>query len=95
MRIIRARNMRTFGRKGQGAKIFIQIAGILFIRTVERSERIYQAMCSRGFNGRIRLLNDFKLGFVDIIFAVVAITVFIIFKQYDIVKILEELILIN
>ena len=93
MRIVRARNMRTFGRKGQGMRVFIRIAGTLFVRTVERSERIYHAMCSRGFNGRIRMMKHFKCGFIDIIFAVVTITVFVILRKYDIAKILGDLIL--
>ena len=93
MRIVRARNMRTFGGKGQGMRVFIQIAGTLFVRTVERSERIYHAMCSRGFDGRIRMMKKFKPGFIDIIFAVVTITVFVILRKYDIAKILGDLIL--
>ncbi|GBE06581.1 nickel transport protein NikQ [bacterium BMS3Abin10] len=92
MRIIRARNMRSFGKKGRGMKTLISIIGVLFVRTVERSERIYQAMCSRGFDGEIRLLTSYKIGFVDISFAITAITVFIIFRGYDVTKTLGELI---
>lgn len=91
MRIVRAINMRTFGRKRYGIKIFISTIGLLFMKTVERSERIYHSMCSRGFNGEIRLLKRDKTGFADIVFAVTAIAVFIIFKRYDITKILGEL----
>jgi len=91
MRIVRAINMRTFGRKKYGLKIFISTIGLLFMKTVERSERIYHSMCSRGFNGEIRLLKRDKTGFADIVFAVAAITVFIIFRRYDIAKILGEL----
>lgn len=91
MRIVRAINMRTFGKKNYGIKIFISTIGLLFMKTVERSERIYHSMCSRGFNGEIRLLKRDKTGFADILFAVAAITVLIIFRRYDISKILGEL----
>lgn len=91
MRIVRAINMRTFGSKKYGIKIFISTIGSLFMKTVERSERIYHSMCSRGFNGEIRLLKRDKTGFADILFAVIAITVFIIFRMYDISKMLGEL----
>ncbi len=91
MRIVRAINMRTFGSKKYGIKIFISTIGLLFMKTVERSERIYHSMCSRGFSGEIRLLKRDKTGLTDIAFAVIAITVFIIFRKYDIAKILGEL----
>jgi cobalt/nickel transport system permease protein len=47
-RMIRARRARTFGRKtGWGA--ISMIVSQLFIRSTERSERIYAAMCARGW----------------------------------------------
>ncbi len=91
MRIVRAINMRTFGRKKYGLKIFIGTIGLLFVKTVERSERIYHSMCSRGFKGEIRLLKRDKTGFTDIMFAVISIAIFIIFRRYDIAKMLGEL----
>jgi cobalt/nickel transport system permease protein len=38
------------------AKIAGGMAGSLFIRSLDRSERIYVAMLSRGYNGEIRLI---------------------------------------
>ncbi|MBE0557107.1 MAG: cobalt ECF transporter T component CbiQ, partial [Proteobacteria bacterium] len=46
MRIIRARDMRSFGTRGAGMKVFARLIGILFLRTVDRAERIYDAMLS-------------------------------------------------
>ena len=93
MKIIRARNMRSFGNKGKDIKSVINILGVLLVRSIERSERIYQAICSRGFDGQIRLLKDYKTGFADIIFAVITIAVFIIFRKYDITKMFGELVI--
>lgn len=92
MRVVRAVNIRTFGRKSFSRKIFVSIIGILFVKTVERSERIYQAMCSRGFDGEIRLLKSNRIRFIDIAFAVAAITVFIVFRRYDVTKMLGKLV---
>ena len=39
-------------------QIFSQQIGVLFIRTYERGERVYQAMDSRGWSGEVRTLND-------------------------------------
>jgi cobalt/nickel transport system permease protein len=32
------------------------MVGSLFLRTYERSERVYQAMLARGFDGELRVL---------------------------------------
>ena len=34
------------------------MAGSLFLRSLERSERVYHAMRARGYNGEIRLMNQ-------------------------------------
>jgi len=39
-------------------KVFAQQIGVLFIRTYERSERVYQAMDARGFSGKIYTISD-------------------------------------
>ncbi len=91
MRIVRARNMRTFGRGSRDIKMLINIIGVLLIRSIERSERIYQSICSRGFDGQIRMLKDFKIGPADICYALITITLFFIFRQYDIPGILGGL----
>jgi len=51
MRVVRARDMRSFGRRGTGVGVFARIVGTLFLRTVERAERVYGAMLARGFRG--------------------------------------------
>ncbi len=53
MRVVRARDMRSFGRRGAGVRVFVRIVGTLFLRTVERAERIYGAMLARGFRGDV------------------------------------------
>jgi len=91
MKIVRARNMRSFGKKGKDIRSFINITGVLLVRSIERSERIYHAICSRGFDGHIRLMKDFRLRRTDIIFALAAISVFVIFRRYDIADMLGRL----
>ena len=38
-------------------KVIGQTVAVLFLRSYERSERVYQAMLSRGYGGDIRLLS--------------------------------------
>lgn len=42
-------------------KVLSNMIGVLFIRSLERAEFVYLAMCSRGFNGKINTIYEFKL----------------------------------
>ena len=58
----------TGGSRWLQAKASANILGSLFIRTYEKGESVYLAMCSRGFNGEIRTTDRFKISGFDIIF---------------------------
>ncbi|MDA8123158.1 MAG: cobalt ECF transporter T component CbiQ [Deltaproteobacteria bacterium] len=68
MRVVRARDMRSFGKRGTGGRIFIRIVGTLFLRTVERAERIYGAMLARGFRGEVPSMRHEILRIADVLF---------------------------
>ena len=57
-RMLRAAKLRTFRKLS--LKTMGKILGVLFIRSYERSERIYYAMCSRGFDGDIKTFKSDK-----------------------------------
>jgi cobalt/nickel transport system permease protein len=68
-RMMRARDARS-GDDGGGhsggslrwrARVAGHMIGTLFLRTYERSERIYQAMLARGYTGEIRVLAESRL----------------------------------
>lgn len=65
MRITRAREMRSVGSRGAGIRVVARLIGTLFVRTVDRAERIYQAMLSRGFQGEIPSLKRARVRAVD------------------------------
>ena len=85
LRIVRAREARSFGKRGKEIKTFIRLISVLLLRTLERSERIYQAMLSRGFRGEIRVHKSYNLRLQDIIFGVFSVIMFYILRNYDIV----------
>ncbi len=85
MKIVRARDMRSFGNKGQGMKVFISLLGTLFLKTIERAERIYQAMLSRGFNGSLRTMRPWGFTYADLIFLSATITLLYLFRVHDVV----------
>ncbi len=49
--LMRARDARSFGRKGYPLRVWGTLVGQLLIRSVERAERIGLAMYARGFTG--------------------------------------------
>lgn len=65
MRLLRARQSRSAASPGQRsgrsvlwrAKVTGGMAGQLFLRSYERSDRIYNAMLARGYTGQLRTLN--------------------------------------
>jgi len=65
MRIARAREMRSVGSRGSGMKVAGRLIGALFVRTMDRAERIYRAMLSRGFQGDIPSLKHTRVGAMD------------------------------
>ncbi len=84
-RLIRARESRsaasTGNRAGGGvlwrAKVAGNMAGQLFLRSYERSDRIYNAMLSRGYTGHLYTLNPHEMKPAD--FYVTAFAIAVIF----------------
>jgi cobalt/nickel transport system permease protein len=73
MRIVRARDMRSSGARGAGVRVFVRLVGVLFLRAVDRAERIYHAMLSRGFQGDLPTLRPSRVTAVDLAFLVATI----------------------
>ena len=48
------------------------LIGLLLVRSIDRSERILDAMKCRGFTGKLFLLQDFRYARPDLVFAVFA-----------------------
>ncbi len=81
MNVKMAKDSRTVGgSKWFHTKTLANIIGVVFIHSYERSERIYQSMLSRGFDGTVRTLDDFDLKNRDYIFGISAATIFILIK---------------
>lgn len=85
MKVVRARDMRSFGKRGKEIKAFTGIVGTLFLRTVERAERIYLAMLSRGFSGTLHTIKPYGLTGADAIFLALTFTALCLFRGHDVV----------
>lgn len=67
-----SRNMAVRPRAGR-LRVAAGMIGTHFIRTYEKSERIYQAMASRGFDGEVRSLTHLAFGRRDLAFSTASI----------------------
>ncbi|GAB4483992.1 MAG: cobalt ECF transporter T component CbiQ [Thermodesulfovibrionales bacterium] len=86
MRIVRARDLRSFGTRGAGVTAFTGLVGTLFIRTIERAERIYNAMLCRGFQGDIFSLKQHHFRKVDFLFMLVTTLSFAFFRFVNVAE---------
>jgi cobalt/nickel transport system permease protein len=64
----KARDLKSFGPKGRELSTTAALLGSLFIRTMDRSQRIHRSMLSRGFSGAFRLPAARAFGWRDVFF---------------------------
>lgn len=67
-RMVRARDLRSFGTRGQGLRTFGSLVGHLLLRTWQRAERLHAAMLARGFNGEFHARKEFRFGAREFVF---------------------------
>lgn len=84
MRMVRARDMRSFGASGTGIKLFVRMIGTLFLRTIERAERIYSAMLSRGFQGDIPTPKRFHFKAIDLVFIATTVSFLLALRFFSV-----------
>jgi cobalt/nickel transport system permease protein len=73
-RIQTARRSRSFRQHGWlQIKTLANIVGVLFIRSYEKAEVVYTAMCCRGYTGTNRTLHTWSLTKADLYFLALVI----------------------
>ncbi len=83
LRMVRARDARSSGKRGKGVRVFIHLVGVLLVRTIQRAERIYAAMLSRGYTGRMPLRRTHRIGMKELIFLSSWILLFLVMRRYN------------
>jgi cobalt/nickel transport system permease protein len=86
LRLMQARTARSAvvdGRRAGGpllwrGKVTGRMVGSLMLRSMERSERIYNAMVARGYQGQIQVLNPPHMGWHDFFILAVSLTIFLV-----------------
>jgi len=83
-RLTRARALRSFNNTAMKLTTFTSLISHLLLRTLDRAQRIYLAMCCRGFDGNVRLIRPMKKGRSEIIFVAGWSLLFIILRYWNI-----------
>lgn len=90
-RVSRAREMRSFGKRGLGVKSFGSMLGHLLLRTWQRAERIHLSMLTRGFTGEFHTRRTKIFGVREFTFVTGWSVIFLLFRWYNVPRILGNL----
>jgi cobalt/nickel transport system permease protein len=75
-----AAGVRSGGSVAWRARVAGNMAGQLFLRSYERSDRVYNAMLSRGYTGHLNTMNPHELHRVDYITTALALILILILQ---------------
>ncbi len=68
LRMMRSVRIRSAGPGKPSLQTYGSLAGTLLIRSMDRAQRVYRAMASRGFDGQVRMLHRSRPGLQDLLF---------------------------
>ena len=93
VRTARARQLRTFGKRGLGIRQFGSMVGHLLLRTWDRAERIHMAMLARGFAGEFHTSRQKShFGREELVFMGGWIALFILLRLFNAPQLLGGLV---
>jgi len=91
VRMTRAISVRTAGRSNVPVRAYGSAAGHLLLRTLDRAQRVYAAMCCRGFDGHIRTMRTERIRSTDILFVSGWSALFVLMRLHNVPRILGRL----
>jgi len=68
LRMVRAVEMRSMGRPTMRLRTYASLVGNLLLRAMDRAQRVYQAMASRGYDGHVRVMRPAVVQSRDLLF---------------------------
>lgn len=87
-RTARARELRSFGRKGLGLRSYVSLLSHLLLRTWLRAERIHLAMLARGFTGEFHPRRTTRFGGRELLFLAGWSGLFLLFRLVNVSRFL-------
>jgi len=91
LRMVRARSLRSFSGRGTGIKVYGSMLGQLLLRTMDRAQRIHQAMLCRGFDGQLRVSRRFSPGPADAAFVLGWLGFFALARSVNLAQLLGRI----
>lgn len=88
LRMLRAVEMRSAGTRSLKFGTYGPLIGNLLVRSMDRAQRIYRSMVSRGFDGEVRLLHRETPGWKDVAFALGWIGFFACARSWDLAELI-------
>lgn len=93
-RISLAYSMRAPKQKGIGFKAWGSLAGAMLLRSVDRSERVYESMALRGFHGTFQLKGKEKIQMSkSIVYFIVMIGIIVVLRSIPILELAGGLVI--
>jgi len=89
----RARELRSFGGKGQGIPSYGSLAGHLLLRTWMRADRIHMAMLARGFTGEFHSRRPSRFGGKELLFLSGWSALFLVLRLRNVPDLLGSLVM--
>lgn len=83
LRMSRGVDMRLMGRRFMRFGAYVSLVGHLLLRTLDRAQRVYQAMVARGFDGQIRVLHPTVLQARDVAFLLLWSAFFVVARMWN------------
>lgn len=84
LRMMRAVEMRSVGRSAMRLHTYASLAGHLLLRSIDRAQRVYQAMVSRGYEGHVRVMRPTAIRPGDIWFLAGWTAFFVVARVWNI-----------
>ena len=81
-----ARDARNYGKASYSLKLKTvgNIIGVLFLKTLDRAERVYAAMLARGFVGQIPTLSPLQFSTYDAGFIAISALLIMVFRFFPV-----------
>jgi cobalt/nickel transport system permease protein len=83
LRMARSLACRAPDRRAMSWRVYGSLVGHLFLRSMDRAQRVYRAMLARGFSGEIRVADPGRIRAADIIFAGGCILGFVALRYWN------------
>ncbi len=91
LRMMHSVELRSVGKRAMRIRTYVSLIGHLLVRAMDRAQRVYQAMVSRGFDGQVRILRPTSMRFQDLAFLFGWILFFAVARYWNLSELLGEL----